>query len=302
MPGLPEFVEFVAMKSGVAKPTLVEQDVLIHRLLKEICSSPSFAGKYLFKGGSCLVKCYLGYYRFSVDLDFTWKDQSHFKVAGNELQRRLKAETMTFGQILENLSKRLGLEFRNDLGDRRYIEFGGSKRMVTFKLWKGREMVKVQVNFVEQLLFPDKKVAVRTLLDGVELKTDEKAYFSEFLEHYAPFSVEAYDEREVLCEKARAILTRRAQKLRDFYDLFMLDGRGFKVEHLTGEIVRKTKASLYYQKYRENLVANRKAIELDEDVLENPYERSLFAVSPPNGFEGFVNRLSTELAEIAGRV
>jgi len=27
MPGLSEFVEFVAMKSGVAKPTLVEQDI-----------------------------------------------------------------------------------------------------------------------------------------------------------------------------------------------------------------------------------------------------------------------------------
>jgi predicted nucleotidyltransferase component of viral defense system len=37
--------------------------------LKEICYS-DIGQDYLFKGGGCLVKCYFGYYRFSVDLDF----------------------------------------------------------------------------------------------------------------------------------------------------------------------------------------------------------------------------------------
>ena len=79
---MPEFVGFVAEKSGVNKPALLEQDILIHRLLKALCDSPGFAGKYVFKGGSCLVKCYFGYYRFSVDLDFTWKDHGYLSVGG----------------------------------------------------------------------------------------------------------------------------------------------------------------------------------------------------------------------------
>jgi len=45
MPDLSEFVEFVAVKSGVAKPGLVEQDILIHRLLKALCDSPGFGGE-----------------------------------------------------------------------------------------------------------------------------------------------------------------------------------------------------------------------------------------------------------------
>jgi predicted nucleotidyltransferase component of viral defense system len=63
---------------------------------------------------------------------------------------------------------------------------------------------------------------VKTLLNRIDLSEDEKVYFGEFLDFYKPFSVLAYDEREILCEKVRAILTRKAQKLRDFYDLFIL--------------------------------------------------------------------------------
>jgi predicted nucleotidyltransferase component of viral defense system len=302
MPDLPEFVGFVAEKSGVSKPALVEQDILIHGLLKALCDSPGFAGKYVFKGGSCLAKCYFGYYRFSMDLDFTWKDHGYLSVGGTELQRRLKAETMAFGQMLEGTSKRLGLDFRNDLSDKRYFEFGGSKQMVTFKLWKGREFVKVQVNFVEELLFDTKRKTVKTLLDGVSLKREETAYFEEQLAYYAPFEVDVYDEREILCEKVRAILTRRAQKLRDFYDLFVLDSRGFKVEQLVEECARKTKVSLYYRKYRENFEDNRKAIELDEAVFESPFERSLFIVSPPTEFDRFIGELLKKLEGIAAKV
>jgi predicted nucleotidyltransferase component of viral defense system len=65
MPDLSEFISFVSEKSGVKKANLIESDILIHRILKEIYSSAPFMEQYLFKGGSCLVKCYFGYYRFS---------------------------------------------------------------------------------------------------------------------------------------------------------------------------------------------------------------------------------------------
>jgi len=237
-----------------------------------------------------------------VDLDFTWRDQAHFDVGGKELQRRLKAEVVALGQILEDASSRMGLDFKNDLSDKRYFEFGGGKRMVTFKLWKGNELVKVQVNFVEEILFDTKKRTVKTLLDGVDLKRDEKAYFEEHLTHYMPFEVEAYDEREILCEKVRAILTRRAQKLRDFYDLFVLDSHGYRVSALADESARKTKSSFYYSKYRRNFETNRKAIKMDDAVVESPFERSLFIDAPPPEFDRFVENLLIELRGIVGRV
>ena len=36
MPDLSEFVAFICEKSGMRKPSLIEKDVLIHRILREI--------------------------------------------------------------------------------------------------------------------------------------------------------------------------------------------------------------------------------------------------------------------------
>lgn len=52
-------------------------------------------------------------------------------------------------------------------------------------------------------MFPSESVTVKTLLDDVPLSKDDKAYFEEFLNFYKPIKVNAYDEREILCEKVR---------------------------------------------------------------------------------------------------
>jgi hypothetical protein len=53
--------------------------------------------------------------------------------------------------------------------------------MVTFKLWKNSELIKIQVNFVEEILFPFKKVFAKTLLADADIEEDEKVYFEDFL-------------------------------------------------------------------------------------------------------------------------
>jgi hypothetical protein len=42
MPDLSEFITFVAEKSGVQKPSLIEKDLMIHRILKDIYGSRHF--------------------------------------------------------------------------------------------------------------------------------------------------------------------------------------------------------------------------------------------------------------------
>jgi predicted nucleotidyltransferase component of viral defense system len=86
MQSLSEFISFVSEKSGVKNQELIEKDIALHRLLKEIYSS-DIGQDYLFKGGSCLVKCYFGYYRFSVDLDFTRKNQEAWENLGKKKLR-----------------------------------------------------------------------------------------------------------------------------------------------------------------------------------------------------------------------
>jgi hypothetical protein len=42
MPDLSEFITFVAEKSGIQKPSLIEKDLMIHRILKDIYGSRHF--------------------------------------------------------------------------------------------------------------------------------------------------------------------------------------------------------------------------------------------------------------------
>jgi predicted nucleotidyltransferase component of viral defense system len=51
-------------------PTTIEKDYVLSWILYGISQNMSLS-KWLFKGGTCLKKCYFETYRFSEDLDFT---------------------------------------------------------------------------------------------------------------------------------------------------------------------------------------------------------------------------------------
>lgn len=59
-----------ANKAGLAEQ-VVEKDYVIGWLLWAIGSEPDLSDSWVFKGGTCLKKCYIETYRFSEDLDFT---------------------------------------------------------------------------------------------------------------------------------------------------------------------------------------------------------------------------------------
>ncbi|MHB8490919.1 MAG: nucleotidyl transferase AbiEii/AbiGii toxin family protein, partial [Solirubrobacteraceae bacterium] len=50
---------------------VVEKDYVLGWLLWGIGSDPVLGQQWVFKGGTCLKKCYIETYRFSEDLDFT---------------------------------------------------------------------------------------------------------------------------------------------------------------------------------------------------------------------------------------
>jgi predicted nucleotidyltransferase component of viral defense system len=53
---------------------VIEKDYVLGWLLAGIAQHPSLAQTWIFKGGTCLRKCYYETYRFSEDLDFTIVD------------------------------------------------------------------------------------------------------------------------------------------------------------------------------------------------------------------------------------
>lgn len=53
---------------------VIEKDYVLGWLLAGIGHEPALNGTWIFKGGTCLRKCYYETYRFSEDLDFTTAD------------------------------------------------------------------------------------------------------------------------------------------------------------------------------------------------------------------------------------
>jgi predicted nucleotidyltransferase component of viral defense system len=61
-------------------PSVVEKDYVLGWVLAGIFNHPVLAKHWVFKGGTCLKKCYFETYRFSEDLDFTLTDESHLSL------------------------------------------------------------------------------------------------------------------------------------------------------------------------------------------------------------------------------
>lgn len=56
---------------------VVEKDYALGWFLAGIAAHPVIGPRWVFKGGTCLKKCYFETYRFSEDLDFTLQDADH---------------------------------------------------------------------------------------------------------------------------------------------------------------------------------------------------------------------------------
>jgi predicted nucleotidyltransferase component of viral defense system len=59
----------------------IGRDYFLGWVLAGISAHQEFSESWIFKGGTCLKKCYFETYRFSEDLDFTLRDESHLDEA-----------------------------------------------------------------------------------------------------------------------------------------------------------------------------------------------------------------------------
>src|SRR4051812_31536334 len=94
----------IAARTGLSAQ-VIEKDYVLGWLLAGIYQHEAFRSSWIFKGGTCLKKCYFDTYRFSEDLDFTLKDASHINDAF------LKKE---FLQISEWIYETAGIEIPDD--------------------------------------------------------------------------------------------------------------------------------------------------------------------------------------------
>ncbi|WP_456444109.1 nucleotidyl transferase AbiEii/AbiGii toxin family protein [Thermococcus sp.] len=247
------FARFVSRKTGIKSVDLVEWDYIIHTILKELEKDPLFKENYVFKGGTCLVKCHLGYYRFSRDLDFAYRHTDELRgMSRSKLKKFLNEETGRIAEILRCVARDLGLEFHytdhGDFNNHRYFSFllgpGWFREIILYSPLG--EKIKIEINYAERLAFKPRTLKANTLLSWkrVELTSREYEKYIEFLGNYYPVSLTAYSDREILVEKVRALLTRKEFKLRDIYDLYKLHQRGLKMARYRKEIAEKIRVYL----------------------------------------------------------
>jgi len=256
-----DFVNEIARILNIKRRDLIEKDLILHQMLLDLSEDDFFAAHFLFKGGTCLIKSYFGYLRFSEDIDFTWKDQSAFSsMSQKKIRAYLSKVIDKTGIVFEDLARKRGLDFKSEKRNPDYVEFGGGNKTCTLKIWyvseilNLRSFLKVQINFVESMCFPPKKGQLAGLLTGGHGEL-EALFPEEYAEYAKKVRFHIYDVREILSEKVRATLTREGAKARDFLDIYFICKQfGIKLDRLESCIVKKTNFALkLYSKYRQNL-------------------------------------------------
>lgn len=199
----------IAAQKGVVKST-IDKDWVLGHFLDAIYSITELRQKLVFKGGTCLKKCYIPEYRFSEDLDFTSNDKS-FKLTQNHLV-----------EITELLLKRVELHtyivslkdlvYKNQLtGFEATIKFWGSEHPRNeapppHERWLTK--VKIEAILYESLVFP---ISSRDVIHPYSDKLTDNAK-----------QIPCYSLEEVLAEKIRSLIQRSYTAPRDYYDIWFL--------------------------------------------------------------------------------
>ena len=260
-----EFFDALYGMKAVERRDLLEKDYHLHRILAEMSQDLWMSKRLAFKGGTCLIKAYLGYFRFSEDLDFTWASQEEWSnKTSTAIRRACSKHIAELGEHFEEICGKLGLNFKSIKEDTTAMEIGGGGRIVRFyptftSQTDGLDVrLKVEVNFLEKMLYPIKPLPLKTYLVELPEKDSEVLSFrhpQDYRAYTQKVKFNCYNPKEIYAEKCRAALTRQAFKMRDYIDILALEDKyGYSIPKHAGEIAEKTEYMLQlYGKYRENI-------------------------------------------------
>lgn len=298
-----ELTDFISKRLNIARRDLIEKDIILSKILFHLTQNIGFFQNYAFKGGTCLIKCYFGYFRFSEDLDFTYLNQKELIGKSKSNLRELMSDKINkLGELIEVIAKKLDMDFKIEKENKRYFQFGGSNAFATFKIWyNSKELeketfVKIQVNHIEKLNYSVRELDVRSIVPE-NLKKDFSFIASEDAEILLrPIKIKAYDLKEIFIEKIRAILTRKGIKARDFVDVFLIAKKDkLNLNDFKKEIIGKISDMLRFEKYQQNI--RDKETQLNEDLILGE-EEALILTPIDKNFPKFVKEFGEFLKEI----
>jgi len=195
-------------------PQVVEHDYILGCFLYFLTQQELTQVSWIFKGGTCLAKCYFPGYRFSEDLDFTViakTNQKEVLTAVEQSSKRMHTalgiQTDLKGVSIDTIEDDYGREsFEAKFYYRGPLQIPGSPRSV-----------KVHISADEELSFPS---ITKTVLHPYSDKTDLPAA-----------TLRVYSLEEVFAEKLRALSGQRKYAIaRDLFDLYHLAKAGSNVQ------------------------------------------------------------------------
>ncbi len=185
-------------------PHVVEKDYVLGWLLAGIYAHPELRDSWVFKGGTCLKKCFFETYRFSEDLDFTLRDAAQID---ETFLRRV------FNDICSHTNEASGIEFPPDRIEFELLRNPRGNLSAQGKIsYRGPvspthalPRIKLDITADERIVLPPVRTAIfHPYSDGPA----------------AGIEVLAYDYIEAFAEKFRALAERT--RPRDLYDVIHL--------------------------------------------------------------------------------
>jgi predicted nucleotidyltransferase component of viral defense system len=302
--------DFFEKLNALGKPRrsdIIEKDYHLHRTLTVITQDDYLSENLAFKGGTCLVKAYTGYFRFSEDIDFTWTDKSLWENGSRSaVKRRCSSEITKLVLKFYQISKELELEFTDDKTDTNHVHISSGGRMVLFfidyfsYIQNLPARIKIEINFVDETYFPFKKKSLKSFVDKIDSEELRFLYTKMYNSYCKPISINCYDPREIFIEKCRASLTRKVYKLRDILDIYHLEKKfGYSITKYQPTILKKIRFMLdLYERYNENI----ELLNLPEVDLTKADEMKLMIVPPPKDLGKNVKRIHKELEAVQNKL
>jgi predicted nucleotidyltransferase component of viral defense system len=192
---------------------VVEKDYVLGWLLAGLGLTPATRAAWIFKGGTCIKKCYVETYRFSEDLDFSLLPEAPY--TAEEIGAALEQATRTASELS-------GIDFPRDL-----IEVRPRLNQQGESTFQGRIAYRGPLaipTFPRVLIDITRHEAV---LDAPTPRRPFHGYPDD--DQFPDVTVLAYSLHELLAEKTRALYERT--RPRDLYDVvYLLENRAEELD------------------------------------------------------------------------
>ena len=199
----------IAEQQKVPKST-VDKDWALGHFVAAIYSIPELMEMLVFKGGTCLKKCWFNAYRFSEDLDFTSLSPD-FRFTRNHLDSICLHVNQQSGILTHIVSLRNLKSKEKHTGFEAVIKFWGadhSRKENPPSTDRWLTSIKIEIILFELMAFPPTHRSVYHI-------------YSDRLPLIAN-SIPCYSIEEIISEKLRAIIQRSYSAPRDFFDLWYI--------------------------------------------------------------------------------